>query len=1007
MIWLLLCALAGWTIYQSSRISQLERRQDKLRLDLEGLRAAAKETIAADQVVIPPAIEISPSLAATAHETPIAPAAIESTASEAPQSEPAAEPPPPRPRKPPINIAAWLSEHGLAWLGGGALALGGVFLVTYAVQRGVFTPQLRVAAAGALGALMLLASEVLRRRDRQAALVSALAAGAGAATLYAAVWASEQLYHFIGLGAAAPMLAAISALLFALGWVHGAPLALLALGGAFLVPAITGRGDWSDGPLTLYLVLIVATGYAVAGARRWGSVGLTAGLGAAGWALAQVGHAKEVTTVLLAVLPATMALAAREWESRKVSRPAGMRVAGSFGVMLPAALVAGGLILPPLWFGARSGSTSIDVAPVLASCALILIAAAAAARRRTAPPFQIIGYASALLAVLIATFGPHAHSTGLVLGTMAVALASTLGGLCAAAFETDPKSRRWAGAGAATAALAFGLADVALRQAHPPGSWLPLAAGSLVLAAATALLGRRSAAPQADLSLALWIWATMAVAMQGLAQSLSPYALPPALAAAALAAAALQVRPGWRGFGGASLAAVVAAFAALLSPDIAGTALDGRGEIWLLVASGAASAALVAAAARLVGRSAPRRDLGEALSAGAILLGLTALFLILSRIAAPASGAGLDRFTEAALRTLLLLATGLFSRSNAQSGVVSRWRPHVLLVLGALHAVLWCGLGMNPLWSGRPVLGAPLADGLALAFLAPALMLAAATRRAVSPERRLARGYALAAVVLGGTWAALEIRRLCQGANLSIGLPPFSPVEAAADALALLIMACGLSALYLRSIQRAAPGLTATAAPRSSISVVAALAIAVADLAYLHLASPWWGPINSPLASYGAAAVLGLCYIGGVAASLVLDRLLAASIAVSRFARISATLQLFVLVTLATRLSFRGLDMAPASAGARIETWAFSAIWALYGLGVLVFGVRRRDTALRWTGLSLLLFTTAKVLLFDTAHLDGVVRAASFLALGVLLILGALAARRMGALGLGGGEDEA
>jgi uncharacterized membrane protein len=71
----------------------------------------------------------------------------------------------------------------------------------------------------------------------------------------------------------------------------------------------------------------------------------------------------------------------------------------------------------------------------------------------------------------------------------------------------------------------------------------------------------------------------------------------------------------------------------------------------------------------------------------------------------------------------------------------------------------------------------------------------------------------------------------------------------------------------------------------------------------------------------------------------------------------------------------------------------------------MVMGVRRSDIALRWTGLCLLLFTTAKVLLFDMARLDGMVRAASFLALGALLIIGALAARRIGAFGKAEGEE--
>ena len=226
--------------------------------------------------------------------------------------------------------------------------------------------------------------------------------------------------------------------------------------------------------------------------------------------------------------------------------------------------------------------------------------------------------------------------------------------------------------------------------------------------------------------------------------------------------------------------------------------------------------------------------------------------------------------------------------------------------------------------------------------------------------------------------------------------------EAAADALFLLSVACGLLALARRVRTSAWTGLQARGLPAA-----ATIAVAFADLAYGYLASPWWGPIDGALSSLGAAAVLAACYAGGAGASLALARLAADRLALGRFALVSGCLQLFALLTLAIRFAFRGLSMGYRPGEAGFETWTFSAIWAVYGLGVLVLGVRRGDIALRWTGLGLLLFTTAKVLLFDMAHLDGMVRAASFLALGALLILGALAARRMGAFGSARAEPEA
>ena len=71
-----------------------------------------------------------------------------------------------------------------------------------------------------------------------------------------------------------------------------------------------------------------------------------------------------------------------------------------------------------------------------------------------------------------------------------------------------------------------------------------------------------------------------------------------------------------------------------------------------------------------------------------------------------------------------------------------------------------------------------------------------------------------------------------------------------------------------------------------------------------------------------------------------------------------------------------------------------SAVWAAVGLGFI--GVSRAGGRLFLrAGLALLMIATAKVFIVDTASLSGVVRAGSFLALGVLLLLGALTARRI------------
>jgi uncharacterized membrane protein len=263
--------------------------------------------------------------------------------------------------------------------------------------------------------------------------------------------------------------------------------------------------------------------------------------------------------------------------------------------------------------------------------------------------------------------------------------------------------------------------------------------------------------------------------------------------------------------------------------------------------------------------------------------------------------------------------------------------------------------------------------------------------------------YAAAAVVFALLWGVLELRRLFQGPTLHMGLDSIGRAEGAAYALLGLIVVRLLIWLSNRT-GRDQSSLSSIAGEMRPVTDAFAWSAAIlATVVFGYAASPWWGPITRPFASHPAVLLLLALYGAGGVAWLFLARLQR----LGSFARPAAVLQLFVLLTLVVRYGFRGLDMATADAEARLETWAFSAIWALYGLGALVLGAQLRDLAVRWTGLAILLFTTAKVFIFDMARLDGMVRAASFLALGALLITAALAARRFGGLGLRGRDATA
>jgi uncharacterized membrane protein len=175
-------------------------------------------------------------------------------------------------------------------------------------------------------------------------------------------------------------------------------------------------------------------------------------------------------------------------------------------------------------------------------------------------------------------------------------------------------------------------------------------------------------------------------------------------------------------------------------------------------------------------------------------------------------------------------------------------------------------------------------------------------------------------------------------------------------------------------------------------------ALVWAALALWLAFNPWWGTApafaDTPLAALlGLAAFLLAAWLSVVAAGVPHPRFK------PMFARLAAIIgagHVFVALSLIVRWLFHGADMRASMEGSSLETWSYSALWALFGAGVWALGARRGDAALRWSGLGLLLLVTAKVILFDTATLSGVIRAASVIGLALVLILVALAARRFG-----------
>jgi uncharacterized membrane protein len=452
----------------------------------------------------------------------------------------------------------------------------------------------------------------------------------------------------------------------------------------------------------------------------------------------------------------------------------------------------------------------------------------------------------------------------------------------------------------------------------------------------------------------------------------------------------LQRRLRWRSLEWAAVAAAAETLAAVLNPAFLG---HGWREGWAtgLAVTGVSGAALWAAS-RSLGSHGVRRGLTEAVETAAIVSALTGVFIAVHAVATLGERR-FDNLVQAALYVLALLLAGYgdLLTETAEDGRVARWRSRGLLLLGGALALVF-GVGFSPWWGAvERVAGPPVLDSVLLAYLGPAVVAAlAAARLYRGGERWLGRGAVLVALAGLWLWWLHAVRRAFDGPVLQSG--GVGMHEAAVYALLALA-----TPLLLGGLARVGSADALRKAELERASVAAGWVSLAASVGLIGLAwNPWWGPNGTAFVTTAGLLAMLSAYPAAAALSLAPARSLGVSGALRAAGQGAAVLHVFLALTLSIRAAYRGLDLRPAPGGAGLETWSYSAAWALLGVAVLTLGTRRGEAALRWCGLALVGLTVGKVLVFDVAALSGVTRAGSFLAVGAMLLVGALLLRRRG-----------
>jgi uncharacterized membrane protein len=248
---------------------------------LEGVRLAAAPTSA--QRAPPPA----PIVAAPAEP---APSPVPPTPP--PTSVPLSSPSPVKSSPQKIGFEEKFGTRWVVWVGGVALALGGIFLVRYTIQQGLVGPGVRIFLGATLALALVAAGEWSRRTEKLSALPGVPSAhipgtltAAGTTVAYATVYAAYGLYGFLPPAAAFILLGAVALLTLGAALLHGPALAGLGVIGAYLAPMLVASAEPDFWALYIYIAVVNAAAFALARFRLWRWLAIAAVILGALWTL--------------------------------------------------------------------------------------------------------------------------------------------------------------------------------------------------------------------------------------------------------------------------------------------------------------------------------------------------------------------------------------------------------------------------------------------------------------------------------------------------------------------------------------------------------------------------------------------------------------------------------------------------------------------------------------------------------------------------------------------------
>jgi uncharacterized membrane protein len=225
--------------------------------------------------------------------------------------------------RPPRDVETALGTRWAVWVGGLALALGGVFLVRYSIEAGWFGPAARLTMAAAFGLLLLAGGEFIRRTGFRVpvegavgAYIPAILTAAGAFTLFATIYSAHGIYGFIGPATAFTLLGIVGVATMAMALLHGQALGGLGLLGSLVTPILVSSDAPNHWALFGYFAIVLVATVAAARLRRWVLLAAAAFVGVGLWTVlyfAAAGYEQVNLAIVLFISLVNLATLALIW----------------------------------------------------------------------------------------------------------------------------------------------------------------------------------------------------------------------------------------------------------------------------------------------------------------------------------------------------------------------------------------------------------------------------------------------------------------------------------------------------------------------------------------------------------------------------------------------------------------------------------------------------------------------------------------------------------------------